>query len=132
MKPPRRKLLWSLGWLGLALIFWLSLAPLPEGTLPVPGSDKVAHFLAWGSLTLWFLLLCQPPQRRWWVLAFILAGGGIEIAQSFTNYRSGDWLDFAANSGGIVLAWWLLPAIMSLAPVAWCFQLSRKDPTMPP
>ncbi len=124
MKTKQRKVLWAIGWAGLAAIFWLSLAPLPEGTLAVPGSDKLAHFLAWAGVSLWFLLLVrQRQQHKFWVLAFILTGGLIEVAQSFTAYRSGDWLDFAANSSGVLAAWWALPVAMALAPVARLFQL---------
>jgi len=128
MKMQRRQFLWAVGWGALATVFWLSLAPLPEGTLAVPGSDKLAHFTAWAGVSLWFLLLLR--QRRWhkfWVLAFILTGGLIEIAQSHTSYRSGDWFDFAANSSGVLAAWWLLPLVMTLAPVIRLFQLETEN-----
>ncbi len=130
MTLKRRKVLWAIGWLGLAAIFWLSLAPLPEGTLAVPGSDKLAHFLAWAGVSLWFLLLVrQRQQHKLWVLAFVLTDGLIEVVQSFTAYRSGDWLDFAANSSGILAAWWGLPVAMTLPPVVRLFLLPAKPST---
>lgn len=130
MKPPHRHTLWAVGWAMLATILWLSLAPLPENTLAVPGSDKLAHCAAWLAVSLWFLLLiCQPGQRIWWLTAFVLTGGLIEIAQSFTPYRHGDWLDFAANSAGVLIAWLVLPVAWRLKPVAWLFQSVRHNQT---
>ena len=50
------------------------------------------------------------PAPRWhvWVGAVvcpILFSGAIELLQEYaTTHRSGDWLDFAANAAGVVLA----------------------------
>lgn len=39
------------------------------------------------------------------ILAPIAMGGLVELAQAYlTTYRSGDWLDFLANSIGVVIA----------------------------
>lgn len=46
------------------------------------------------------------------ILCPVLFSGAVELLQQYcTTYRGGDWLDFAANSTGAVLAslvgWWL-------------------------
>ncbi len=127
----RRKILWGVGYAGILIILWLSLAPLPDRALAVSGSDKLAHFAAWGGLSLWFMLLLRHRrQRQLLTWAFILLGGIVEILQSCTTYRNGDWLDFAANSSGILVAAWIWPMVAAWPPVARCFQLIPKKPTM--
>ena len=46
--------------------------------------------------------------KRWYLLAFlgpVAMGGLVELAQAYctAGHRSGEWLDFAANSLGVVL-----------------------------
>jgi hypothetical protein len=49
------------------------------------------------------------PGRRWvWALGLLALGGGLELAQSFTGYRSLDRWDALANGLGVVLALGLL------------------------
>ncbi len=104
----------------LAGIIWLSLAPLPANTLAIPGSDKLAHFFAWAVVSLWFLLLARS-YHLYWLAALITISGLLEVAQSFTTYRSGDWLDFAANGSGVLTAWWLLPLVAATRLATWLF-----------
>lgn len=98
----------------------LSLMPTPEvpPEIEVPLMDKWAHMLMYASL-------CIVIWAEYWRLhdhehtishlrnhALLLAvgavvcplalGGTMELLQAYaTNYRSGDWLDFAANSIGV-------------------------------
>ena len=50
----------------------------------------------------------RTPMWHAWVGAFVcpvLFSGAVELLQAFcTTYRGGDWLDFAANTTGAVLA----------------------------
>ena len=50
----------------------------------------------------------NTPMWNAWLGAFlspILFSGAVELMQEYcTTYRGGDWLDFAANSTGAVLA----------------------------
>lgn len=82
----------------LVAVTALSLWPLDK-LPPVPGSDKTHHFMAYTALML-PAALRQP--RYVWVLAlvFVAYGGLIELLQPYAN-RYGEWLDFAANSGGV-------------------------------
>jgi VanZ family protein len=77
--------------------------------------DKLAHFCMYAGLSgmLWLEFLRAHrngfmPMRHVWIgagLCPILFSGTVEILQStLTNYRSGDWADFAANSLGVVAA----------------------------
>jgi VanZ family protein len=77
--------------------------------------DKVAHFCMYcglsGMLWLEFLRAHRKgflPMAHVWIGAAVcpvLFSGTVEILQTLlTNYRSGDWADFAANSLGVVVA----------------------------
>jgi len=86
--------------LTLATITTLSLWPVD--TLPkVPGTDKTHHFIAYAAL-MFPVALRQP---RYWLLIgafFIIWSGAIELVQPYVN-RYGEWLDMAANTGGIIV-----------------------------
>lgn len=91
---------WHLSVLVLAAITVLSLIPLPE--LPeFPGSDKTHHLVAYGVLML-PVALRQP--KHWLLIAcfFIAWSGAIELIQPYVN-RYGEWMDLAANVGGLLL-----------------------------
>ncbi|WP_077333619.1 VanZ family protein [Vibrio ruber] len=88
----------------LAAITVLSLWPL--ATLPnVPGTDKTHHFIAYAALM--FPVALRQPRRWGWIGVALLAySGGIELVQPYVN-RYGEWLDLAANGGGLVCGWLL-------------------------
>ena len=90
-------------WLATLAIVAGSLWPLPE--LPgAPGTDKVMHFLAYSVMSfLW--LVSGAPVWRWIVivaLGCMLLGGLIEGLQPLVN-RHAEWMDVAANAGGVAI-----------------------------
>ena len=98
-----------------AVIIILSLAPIPEmPQLPdVKLLDKWAHFVMSGGLCLviWWEYLRQHRTTDWQraftgaVLMPIVLGGLMELGQAYlTTCRSGEWLDFVADSVGVLLA----------------------------
>ncbi|GAA0717181.1 hypothetical protein GCM10009430_13780 [Aquimarina litoralis] len=82
------------------------------------GSDKVGHLLAYFVFTIvWFLFFffSKRQSRKFktsyiWSASFgFVYGIFMEIFQAtLTSYRSPDWKDVIANTGGIVLAMFLL------------------------
>lgn len=95
-------------------IVLLSLLPIPDvrTTVEVPLMDKWAHMVMYGVLTLviWLEYIKAHRQvrgRRLLLLAFlapIAMGGMLELMQAYlTTCRSGEWLDFVANSIGAVV-----------------------------
>lgn len=96
----------------IIIITWLSLDPAP----PVPdtgilGWDKVLHTAAYGCLTVlggWSLSGNTPLNASRWLLigcGAISLGGLMEILQhTITATRTADFLDFAANIFGVVIA----------------------------
>ncbi|WP_339137850.1 MAG: VanZ family protein [Candidatus Electrothrix sp. GW3-4] len=82
-----------------AAITFLSL--WPNEYLPsAPGGDKLHHLVAYAALV--FPVALRRP--RWWLLIvvlFITYSGLVEIVQPFVH-RYGEWLDMAANTGGLI------------------------------
>ena len=110
----------------LALVWYLSVWFLPPDHIELPSInflDKWTHFVMYGGTcsVIWFeyvrshQYLNKQKLFLWAWLAPTLMGGVIEIVQeNCTTKRSGEWLDFAANStgatlalcGGILWVWW--------------------------
>ena len=102
----------------LALIGVLSFTPFfPETPLDnVKFIDKWTHLVMYGgtcSIIWWeHLRLCKKETRRpnlralfWFALVgMIILGGVVELGQAYcTTTRSGEWLDFYADSVGVLL-----------------------------
>ena len=91
-------------WLVLTLIMLAAITTLslwPADQLPdVPGTDKTHHFVAYGAL-IFPAALRRPLHWPWIGLFFVAYSGAIELIQPFVN-RYGEWLDLAANTGGVI------------------------------
>ena len=88
----------------LLVIAFLSLYPLPK--LPeFPGTDKTHHLVAYFLLALPSGLK-KPNKWVLFIFLFIIFGGVIEIIQPYVN-RYGEWLDFLANTIGVILGFFL-------------------------
>lgn len=99
----------------ITAIIYLSFFKPPKTDLDnIPGIDKIVHICMYMGLSgmLWmeYLLKHKTSFRLKRVFAGavllpILFSGSIELLQEYcTSYRGGDWLDFAANTTGVVLA----------------------------
>ena len=88
----------------LLVIAFLSLYPLPK--LPgVPGTDKTHHLVAYFLLALPSGLK-KPNKWVLFIFLFIIFGGVIEMIQPYVN-RYGEWLDFLANTIGVIFGFFL-------------------------
>ena len=92
----------------------ISLIPVPEikEVEDVPLMDKWVHMLMYGILTfcIWFEYRRSHGKWNWarlilfGVVAPIVMSGVVELMQAFlTTCRSGEWLDFLANSIGVAI-----------------------------
>ena len=97
-----------------ACIVLLSLLPIPDMKVDVnvPLADKWTHMVMYGVLTLaiWYDYRRSHRKRNAWklllfaFLAPIAMGGVLELMQAYlTTCRSGEWLDFVANTIGVCL-----------------------------
>ncbi len=105
---------YPLSLLTMITIFVLSLAPIGriEIAEDVPFADKWTHMVMYAGFTsiIWFEHL-RHHERLLWLRLFIWAfitpivmSGCLELLQAYcTSYRSGEWLDFLANSIGVAI-----------------------------
>lgn len=101
----------------LFIITFLSLTPL-ESLPAVPGTDKSHHFIAYAAL-MFGVALRKPKNWPFIALFFICWSGGIEILQPYVN-RYGEWLDLAANGGGLICG------IVLANVISWMFPLASN------
>lgn len=95
-----RGIFWTL--LGSTLI--LSLTPVQQLPQALSFWDKAQHALGFAALAISGLL--AYPARTWrFGLGLVLLGVGIELAQAWSGWRHGDWLDWLADCVGLALGW---------------------------
>ena len=118
---------YPLTWLIVLTILYLSFFKPPQTDMEeIPGIDKLAHICMYGGLCilLWVEYLRNHQTINY--LKMLIGGifmpiafsGSIELMQSYcTEHRGGDWLDFAANTSGVLLA--ALAGHYFLRPIIW-------------
>lgn len=114
--PLRYARFWvTAGFLTMLIILGLALAPMavPMGNV---GGDKLGHFLAFLTLTVWFLGALGPRHTALVLLALTCYGVLIEYLQSLTPYRSPGFDDVVADVLGIAAGW----TLASLGLRRWC------------
>jgi hypothetical protein len=99
----------TVGGLLIALVIYLSLTPYPI-EVPIEGSDKYDHSLAYAALMFWFAQI-HPSRgaRIGLAIAFVLMGIALEFLQSLTDYRTFDSLDMLADAIGVGIGWLAAP-----------------------
>ena len=100
----------------IAGVVVLSLIPIQADMV---GGDKLAHFLAYSSLSLWFGMIFSGKGRQLGIAAgFAAMGATLEFLQGMTGYRSFEIADMAANAMGAALGWGLAQTPLGNA-LAW-------------
>lgn len=98
--------------IGIALILLVIYQSLNHDPIEVTVAEgnMAGHFIAYGTLMLWFSQMHESTRGRLLcAAAFALMGLGLEFAQGMTDYRTFDLIDAAANACGVVLGWLLAP-----------------------
>lgn len=100
------RVLWlGIGWLLVATIVYLSLAPT---SIALPGQygDQYGHVAAYAALMYWFAQIYSAGRSRTLiVIGLALLGIGLEIAQYYTGYRTFERADMMADVLGIAVGW---------------------------
>lgn len=96
-------------WLGIWIFGWilcvvLSLMHPPNIDLGFDNGDKLEHFLAYGLLSAWSVLIFVEARGRWSAaLMLVLLGIAMELAQgAWTSDRSMDARDALADAVGVL------------------------------
>ena len=111
----------------VAVIFYLSFFTPPQTEVDnIPGIDKLVHTCMYGGLCfmLWieYLRIHRTIDRRKMLIGGIILpislSGTIELMQAYcTTNRGGEWMDFGANTFGVLLA--ALVGYYVLRPILW-------------
>jgi glycopeptide antibiotics resistance protein len=89
----------------VAAIVWLSLTSSPP-KVDFEQSDKVGHFLAYGTLMFWFSqLYVERNTRILYAAGFAAMGVALEFVQGELGYRTYEVFDMYANALGVLLGW---------------------------
>ncbi len=112
LRARHRRGLKSLWAAGMLIILILSLLPKDMIIPEPPFSDKIAHFLAYGAVTLVGAMAASTLKRRIHLgLAMLALGILLEFTQAFVPGRTPEMLDGVANMFGVIaglgLACWL-------------------------
>ncbi|PWB59288.1 MAG: VanZ family protein [Nitrosomonadales bacterium] len=101
-----RKTWLAAGWLLVFLIAYISLIPSPPAPMRFPHADKLEHLISYAMLMGWFCQIYSARRQRIYLaLACLAFGGIIELLQGWSGYRTADWLDWLADSLGVILGW---------------------------
>lgn len=104
----------------LIVAFVLALRPAPEMLPTINHFDKIQHALAFMLISL--LGFGAWPGRPLMIVVVMLGyGAAMELAQSFTTYRQGDYQDWVADAVGIAAALGLralVPGLRGMRPHA--------------
>jgi VanZ family protein len=107
----------------VAAVVVLSLIPVPVDL--GENRDKLAHFLAYGSLSFWFGMLFGGRGRQLGIaIALAAMGVALEFLQGLTDYRSFEVADMIANAVGAALGWGLAQTPLRNG-LNWAEQLIR-------
>ncbi len=106
MLPLRFPRLWLFGGLFvMGIVLFLTLAPVGRGAALWFLTDKMAHFLAFAALMLWFCGVFRLPVTPLVALGLLAFGGLIEFLQGMLPYRSAEFRDLVADGAGIAAGW---------------------------
>jgi len=105
---PRWRPFWlSVGIVLLIAVMYLALLPLRKIAPGLQFSDKIAHFLVFAGLMVWFAAQVRPERYIWVLLALLSYGAGMEVLQALRPYRAAEFADLIADAGGLAAGWWL-------------------------
>jgi VanZ family protein len=111
----------SVAWLLVLATIIASLIPVPPPP-DISFGDKLAHIAVYSMLAVWFAGIYRRSRYPVIALGLILLGGGLELLQSTTAYRMGDWSDFLANGMGVLLGL----VICRLGLGGWCAWIESR------
>jgi VanZ family protein len=102
--PLRFRAVWlAAGWVGVALVVYLSLTPDPPPPGELLGFD-FAHAVAYASLMFWFAQLYEARGARAAIaLALCAMGVTLELLQGLTEYRTFSYPDMRDDAIGVAL-----------------------------
>jgi len=112
-----------LGWLAVSVLIYQSLNPSPPELPEWPLADKLAHFMVYAWIMLWFGFVYTPGKKYLLLgLSLVLLGVALELLQGVSGCRSAEVSDASFNALG-VLAGWLLAHTRVSSTLLWTERL---------
>ena len=117
-----------LGWVAVCLLIYQSLNPSPPELPEFPLADKLAHFMVYAWIMLWFGFIYKSGKKYLLLgLSLILLGVTLELLQGASGYRSMEVSDACFNALGI-FAGWLLARTRLSSTLSWIERLIYRHP----
>jgi VanZ family protein len=128
MRPLRLVKVWlPLGGFAVCILIYQSLIPSPPDLPEFPLADKLAHFMVYAWIMLWFGFIYKPGEKYLLLgLSLILLGVTLELLQGASGYRSMEVSDACFNALG-VFAGWLLALTRLSSTLLWAELLIFRD-----
>ncbi len=103
MRPLRLRKVWLLlGWFAVCMLIYQSLTPSPPDLPAFLFADKVAHFIVYAWIMLWFGFIYRPEKKYFLLgMSLILLGVTLELLQGASGYRSMEVSDAIFNALGV-------------------------------
>jgi|TARA_B100001540_G_scaffold138615_1_gene123267 VanZ family protein len=97
----------------IILVYLLAITPSSGNTPQIPFLDKILHFFIFFVLTFILDFCTRKPLKDHFYLISLLISFGIfiEVSQYFTATRSAEFLDWVADSLGVLVYLFLAPNI---------------------
>jgi VanZ family protein len=116
-----------LGGFAVCILIYQSLIPSPPDLPEFPLADKLAHFMVYAWIMLWFGFIYKPGEKYLLLgLSLILLGVTLELLQGASGYRSMEVSDACFNALG-VFAGWLLALTRLSSTLLWAELLIFRD-----
>jgi VanZ family protein len=97
------------------MLIYQSLNPSPPELPEWPLADKLAHFMVYTSIMLWFGFIYKGGKKYLLLgLSLILLGVILELLQGASGYRSMEVSDASSNALGVFAGWLLARTRLSL------------------
>jgi VanZ family protein len=116
-----------LGGFAVCILIYQSLIPSPPDLPEFPLADKLAHFMVYAWIMLWFGFIYKPGEKYLLLgLGLILLGVTLELLQGASGYRSMEVSDACFNVLG-VFSGWLLARTRLSSTLLWTERLIFRD-----
>jgi VanZ family protein len=128
MRPLRLAKVWlTVGCFAVCVLIFQSLNPSPPDLPEWPSVDKLAHFMAYGWIMLWFGCIYRPGKKHFIIgLSLIMLGVALELLQGAGGHRSMEAADACFNALG-VLGGWLLAYTRLSSTLLWAERIIYKS-----
>ncbi len=101
------KVWFGIGFIGMAMVVYLSTTSSPPDTSGIQFGDKIFHMLGYFCLFYWFGQIYRKDYYWQPASGLIVMGVALEFVQYNLGYRHLEFADMVANTSGVFLGWFV-------------------------